>query len=90
MTLEGKITVTLEPPGYRQSLHSWNEHPDLVAISELLGNSSTHNDGSEDIHEENILTDSDEEDQTDESEDEAEETETCNKFNALASFGDND
>ena len=89
MTLEGKITVTLEPPEYRESLEKWSEHPDLVAISELLGNNSTNGDENDQIPDENILTDSDE-GQSEESESEAEETETCNKFNALASFGDDE
>ena len=89
MTLEGKITVTLEPPGYRESLQKWSEHPDLVAISELLGTNSTNGDENEQIHEESILTDSDEED-SEESESDTEATETGNKFNALASFGDDE
>ena len=89
MTLEGKITVTLEPPGYRLSLEKWSEHPDLVAISELLGTNSTNDDESDQIPEENILTDSDEE-HSEESESDEEETETCNKFNALASCGDDE
>ena len=89
MTLEGKITVTLEPPGYRLSLEKWSEHPDLVAISELLGTNSTNDDNSDQIPEESILTDSDEE-HSEESESDEEETGTCNKFSALASFGDDE
>ena len=89
MTLEGKITVTLEPPGYRLSLEKWSEHPDLVAISELLGTNSTNDDNSDQIPEESILTDSDEE-HSEESESDEEETATGNKFNALAACGDDE
>ena len=54
MTLEGKITLTLEPPGYRQSLQSWDEHPDLQVISELLGNNIDNERENEQISVENI------------------------------------
>ena len=85
MTLEGKITLTLEPPGYRQSLQSWGEHPDLQVISELLGNNLENEEEVEQISEENRFTDSDE----DASEDSDCETITRNKFDALQSFEDN-
>ena len=85
MTLEGKITLTLEPPGYGQSLQSWDEHPDLQVISELLGNNLENEEEIEQISEDNRFTDSDEE----ASEDSDCETITRNKFDALQSFEDN-
>ena len=61
MSLEGKITLSLAPPGYGKSIDKYSEHPDLVLISELLGNNLTSQEDDESIAEENLLTDSEEE-----------------------------
>ena len=81
--LDGKITLTLAPPGYEESIDRYREHPDLVKIAELLGHSSAGQEESRTIQEEDLLTDSDEENNTDET-DEDDETVTRNKFSALA------
>lgn len=61
MSLEDKVMPALAPPGYRKSREIYNEHPAQIVISELLGNILTRQGEEESIPEENMLTDSDEE-----------------------------
>ena len=88
MCLEGKITLTLFPPGFAKSQSTWNTHPDLSIISELLGNNLHCQEDSEYIPEEELIMDSDEEG-SDISET-YEKPETSNQFTALASCMEND
>ena len=87
MSLEGKITLALAPPGYSKSIERFSEHPDLVLISELLGNNVTSQEEDDSIPEEDLLTDSDEESNED---DEDSEPMTRNKFDALSSCLENE
>ena len=79
--LDGKITLTLAPPGYEEARERYSEHPDLVKISELLGKNVTDQEEDKTIPEEGLLTDSDEENDIECSDD---ATAIRNKFDALA------
>ena len=88
MCLEGKITLSLFPPDYAKSKSTWDNHPDLNIISALLGNNLDTHEEKDSITEQDLMTDSEEE-ESDISETDDKPV-TSNKFNALASYLEQD
>ena len=88
MCLEGKITLALFPQSFAKCKSTWDSHPDLAVISELLGNNLHCQEDNQYTTNEDIFTDSDEEEpdisETDE------KPQTSNKFTALASCIENE
>ena len=89
MGLEGKFTMSLFPPNYGESQSTWENHPDLKIISELLGTDVTSNEETECLSEQDILTDSDEDEGSDSTEKDTTPA-ISNKFGALTSYLEND
>ena len=83
LILEGRISLYLRPPNYKEEESKWQSHPDVAEITEIQALGQMKNDGWLEEAVEVVDEDSDQEGDEDESESDEQAPASSNKFALL-------